>query len=116
MIRRPRPVIETDKPATDDELKRARENMRKSDDPAVRAAAEKLDKKDKNAFSKFKCIVGGMIKYAGKSPETRTEEDCGIDALTLWEISVADIANLSVENAKAQLGKSIITKNDFKNK
>jgi putative chitinase len=41
-----KPVI--DKPATDDELKKARENMRKSDDPAVRAAAEKLDKEDRD--------------------------------------------------------------------
>ena len=31
---------------TDDEVRKARENMRKSDDPAVRAAALELDKKD----------------------------------------------------------------------
>jgi hypothetical protein len=37
------PVAE---PATQEELKRARENMQMSDDPAVRAAAEELDRRD----------------------------------------------------------------------
>ena len=83
---------------------------------AFKKITKKLDKKDKNAFSKLKCIIGGMIKYAGKTPDPRSTEDCGIEELTLWEQSVADIANLAVENAKAQLGKSIITRNDFKNK
>lgn len=33
-------------PATDEELKRARENMRNSSDPAIRAAAAELDRRD----------------------------------------------------------------------
>ena len=33
-------------PATDEELKKVRENMRQSEDPAVRAAAAELDRKD----------------------------------------------------------------------
>jgi len=33
-------------PATDDELKKARENMRVSDDPSIRAAAVELDRQD----------------------------------------------------------------------
>lgn len=83
---------------------------------AFKKVTIKLDRKDKNAFSKNKKIIETMEEYAGKSPEIRPKEDFGIEALTLWEVSVAEIANLSVENAKTQLGKSTISKADFKKK
>ena len=61
-------------------------------------------------------IVEVMEEYAGDCPQVRAEEYGGIEALTLWEISVVEIANLAVERAKEYLGKSTIGKADFKKK
>jgi hypothetical protein len=83
---------------------------------AFKMVTTKLDRKDKNTFSKNKKIVEVMEEYAGDCPQVRAEESGGIEALSLWEISVVEIANLAVERAKEYLGKSTIGKADFKKK